>query len=159
MSITRLGHVSLTVSDLDASLAFWHDVIGLAVSGRGVVEFEHLDRIIGLEHTRIEWAELPIPGGSMLELFHYLEPEGRPVAPEPCDPGSTHICLEVDGLDELVARIHAAGYTTRSPDPVAIPFGDWEGFRDIYVTDPDGATVELTEPPRRRGESQEGRDA
>ncbi len=150
MSVIRLGHVSLTVSDLDASLAFWRDVIGLPLLGRGVAEYEHLDRIIGVGHTRIEWAELSIPGGSMLELFRYLEPAGRAVSPEPCDPGATHICLEVDRLDEVVARIHEAGYATRSPQPVAIPFGDWKGFRDIYVTDPDGATVELSEPPRQR---------
>ena len=148
MSIRRLNHLSLTVADLDASLAFWHDVLELALLGRGVAEYEHLDRIIGVGHTRIEWAELSIPGGTILELFHYLEPKGQPVSPEPSDPGSTHVCLEVEGLDRLVARIRQAGYPTRSPEPVEIPFGDWKGFRDIYVSDPDGAIVELTEAPR-----------
>jgi catechol 2,3-dioxygenase-like lactoylglutathione lyase family enzyme len=149
VSVSRLNHVSLTVADLDASLAFWHDVLGLAVLGRGVVEHDHLDRIIGVGHTRIEWAELSIPGGTILELFHFLEPEGHPISPEPSDPGSTHLCLEVDGLDEVVARIHQAGYTTRAPAPVEIPCGDWKGFRDIYVSDPDGAIIELTEPPHK----------
>ena len=81
MSVRRLNHVSLTVADIDASLAFWHDVLGLAVLGRGVVEYDHLDRIIGVGHTRIEWAELAIPGGTILELFRYLEPEGHPIRP------------------------------------------------------------------------------
>ena len=147
MSVRRLNHVSLTVADIDASLAFWRDALGLAVLGRGVVEYDHLDRIIGVGHTRIEWAELAIPGGAVLELFRYLEPEGHSVRPAPSDPGSTHICLEVDGLDLIVAQIHQSGYTTRSAQPVEIPFGDWKGFRDIYVTDPDGAIVELTEAP------------
>lgn len=147
MSVGRLNHVSLTVTDIDASLAFWRDVLGLAVRGRGVVEYDHLDRIIGVGHTRIEWAELAIPGGTVLELFHYLEPEGHSIRPGPADPGSIHICLEVDGLALLVGQIHESGYTTRSPQPVEIPFGDWKGFRDIYVTDPDGAIVELTEAP------------
>lgn len=147
MSVRRLNHVSLTVADMDASLAFWRDVLGLSVLGRGVAEYDHLDRIIGVGHTRIEWAELAIPSGTILELFRYLEPEGDSIRPEPSDPGSMHICLEVDGLDLLVGQIHESGYTTRSPQPVEIPFGDWKGFRDIYVTGPDGAIVELTEAP------------
>jgi catechol 2,3-dioxygenase-like lactoylglutathione lyase family enzyme len=147
VSVRRLNHFSLTVADIDASLAFWRDVLGLALLGRGVAEYDHLDRIIGVGHTRIEWAELAIPGGTILELFRYLEPEGHPIRPAPSDPGSTHICLEVDGLDLLIRQIHESGYTTRSPQPVEIPFGDWQGFRDIYVTDPDGAIVELTEAP------------
>lgn len=150
MSVGRLNHVSLTVTDIDASLAFWRDVLGLSVLGRGVVEYDHLDRISGVGHTRIEWAELAIPSGTILELFRYLEPEGHPITFEPADPGSMHICLEVDGLDLLVGQIHQSGYATRSPQPVEIPFGDWKGFRDIYVTGPDGAIVELTEAPPKQ---------
>jgi catechol 2,3-dioxygenase-like lactoylglutathione lyase family enzyme len=151
VSVHRLNHVSLTVGDLDASLAFWHDALGLVLLGRGVVEYDHLNRIVGAKHTRIEWAELAISDGVFLELFRYLEPQGRPTSAEPFDPGSTHICLEVDGLDQLVNRIQQAGYETRSSEPVEIPFGDWKGFRDIYVIDPNGAIVELSEaPPEKR---------
>jgi catechol 2,3-dioxygenase-like lactoylglutathione lyase family enzyme len=147
VTFRRFKHASLTVTDMDASLAFWRDLLGLGLLGRGIVEYEHLDRIIGASHTRIEWAELSIDDGILLELFRYLEPVGRPVRPEPFDPGATHICLEVRDLDDLVDRIHAAGYSTRAPGPVEIPLGDWKGYRDIYAIDPDGAIVELTEAP------------
>lgn len=150
MSVLRLNHVSLTVADIDASLAFWRDALGLVLLGRGVVEYDHLNRIVAAKHTRIEWAELSISDGVFLELFRYLEPQGHPISTEPFDPGSTHVCLEVDGLDQLVGRIHRAGYETRSSEPVEIPLGDWKGFRDIYVIDPDGAIVELSEAPHEK---------
>jgi catechol 2,3-dioxygenase-like lactoylglutathione lyase family enzyme len=149
VSVRRLDHVSLTVADLDRSLAFWRDALGLELLGRGEVTYPHLDRIVGAPSpTTIEWADLAVPGGLVVELFRFRAPDGSPVRPDPWDPGSNHVCLAVDGLDALVERLHAAGYATRSPAAVEIPVGDWRGHRDIYVIDPDGFTVELTEGPR-----------
>ncbi len=149
MSVRGLDHVSLTVGDMDRSLAFWRDALGLELLGRGVVTYPHLDRIVGSPSpTRIEWADLAVPGGLTIELFRYHAPEGSPVRPAPWDPGSTHVCLRVDGIDAVVERLQAAGYGTRSEAAVEIPIGDWQGHRDIYVVDPDGVTVELTEGPR-----------
>ena len=61
--VVSFNHFNVTVSDMDRSLGFWQDLLGLELLGRGVVEYPHLDRIVGLENTRIEWAELALPGG------------------------------------------------------------------------------------------------
>src|ERR1700758_20029 len=112
--VQRLGHVGLTVRDLDASLAFWRDHLRLRELGRGLVEWEHLDRIIGLDGTQIEWAELELPGGVILELFAYRQPAGVPLPPGAMNrPGMTHICLEVDHIEQVVERLAAAGYQAR----------------------------------------------
>jgi catechol 2,3-dioxygenase-like lactoylglutathione lyase family enzyme len=63
------------------------------------------------------------------------------------DPGKTHVCLEVDDLDGLLAKLHAAGIRSAHPAPVEIPRGDWRGFRDVYVYAPDEVVVELVERP------------
>lgn len=149
-AVTALNHVGITVGRLDRSLSFWNELVGLELRGRGEVAFPHLDEIIGLGPTRLAWAELEIPGGGMLELFEYLEPAGRPLAQRTSDPGSVHLCLECEDLDALLGRIQAAGYDSRSETPVTIPLGDWEGFRCVYVVDPDGVTLELVEPPANR---------
>jgi lactoylglutathione lyase len=146
-TVGTLNHVSVTVARLDRALAFYEGLLGLEVLGRGDVAHPHLDEIVGVGPTRIRWAELAIPGGLMLELFEYIEPEGVPLEQRPCDPGAMHICLEVEALDTLVERLHGDGIATRSPAPVRIPLGDWEGYRSIYVIDPDGITVELLERP------------
>lgn len=148
MPVTRLGHVSVTVADMDRSLSFWQEALGLRLIGRGIVRKPHLDRIVGLDETEIEWAELSVPGGSVIELFRYLNPRGsaRPSA-APNDPGALHVCLEVTGVDDILHSLRAAGYLPRSDAPVEIPDGDWRGWRDIYVESPDGVIVELSEPP------------
>jgi hypothetical protein len=63
------------------------------------------------------------------------------------DPGKTHLCLEVDDLDGLLAKLHAAGTRSAHPAAVEIPRGDWRGFRDVYVYAPDEVVVELVERP------------
>jgi len=151
VAVGKLNHVSVTVADLDRSLRFYEGLLGLRLTGSGEVAYPHLDEIIGVGPTRILWAELDVPGGTMLELFQYVEPTGSPLEQRPCDPGAVHICLETDELDELVERLRSAGVRTRSPAPVRIPFGDWEGFRAIYAVDPDGVTVELVERPPMAG--------
>ncbi|MCY3950997.1 MAG: VOC family protein [bacterium] len=145
--VVAFNHFNVTVSDMDRSLVFWRDLLGLDLLGRGIVEYRHLDEIVGLENTRIEWAELALPGGGMIEVFRYHRPVGSAVRPRIPDPGCTHVCLEVEGLDRLVERLRDAGVNTRSRRAVRIPFGDWKDVKSIYVQDPDGVTVELIEQP------------
>ncbi len=132
---------------MERSLAFWRDLLGLELTGRGEVAYEHLDRITALQGTRIEWAELALPGGQTLELFRYKTPVGTPVTPEPNDPGATHVCFRVSDLNALAEKMSSAGVRFRSPGPVEIPTGGWRGWRDLYLHDPDGVVVELSEAP------------
>ena len=146
--VQRLSHVGLTVRDLDVSLAFWRDHVRLRELGRGLVEWEHLDRIIGLDGTQIEWAELELPDGAVLELFAYWRPRAAPLPPGGMNrPGMAHICLEVDHIEQVVERLTEAGYRARSRELVTIPRGAYKDFKCIYFLDPDGVTLELSERP------------
>jgi lactoylglutathione lyase len=146
--VQRLSHVGLTVRDLDASLAFWRDRLGLPELGRGLVEWEHLDRIVGIDDTQIEWAELELPGGAFLELFAYWRPPGAALPTGGMNrPGTTHICLEVDDIEQVTERLRAGGYQASSRELVTIPRGAYKDFKCIYFLDPDGFTLELSERP------------
>ena len=150
-NVVKFSHVGLTVRDLNASLAFWSGELGLRVMGRGLVEWEHLDRIVGLDATQIEWAEIELPGGGFLELFAYLRPPGAALPPGGMNrPGIPHICLEVDDIEEVVERLHSHGYRSRSKELVTIPRGAYRDYKCIYFLDPDGITLELTERPPPR---------
>jgi catechol 2,3-dioxygenase-like lactoylglutathione lyase family enzyme len=149
-NVQRLSHIGLTVRNLDASLTFWRDHVGLRELGRGIVEWEHLDRIIGLDGTQIEWAELELPGGggAFLELFSYWRPPGTPLPPAEMNrPGMTHICIEFNRIEQVVERLRAGGYQARSKELVMIPLGAYKDFKCMYFLDPDGFTLELSERP------------
>lgn len=149
MGVIGLNHVSVTVADMDRALAFWSDALGLKLLGRGTVRYPHLDQIVGLADTEIEWADVQVPGGHVIELFRYVAPVGAktPAASQPNDVGAAHVCLEVTDMERLVASLRAAGYRSRSESAVRIPTGDWEGWQDVYFESPDGVIVELSQRP------------
>jgi len=145
--IVGFNHFGVTVADMAEALKFWRELLGLQLLGQGVVEYQYLDRIVGLEGTRIEWAELALPKGGLIELFRYVSPPGKPLGGAVNDAGKTHLCLEVEDLDRLLGELHAAGIRSAHPEPVEIPRGNWRGFRCAYVFPPDNVVVELVERP------------
>ena len=146
LNVTGIDHFGATVSDVDRALAFWRDLLGLVEVGRGVVEWEHLDRLVALPDTKIEWVELRIPGGGTVELSRYHRPEGEPVSPGvENEPGRSHLSLLVDDLTATLSALRAAGVRARTDEPIDIPVGAYAGGKAAYVFDPDGVEIELIE--------------
>jgi catechol 2,3-dioxygenase-like lactoylglutathione lyase family enzyme len=142
----RLGHAGLTVSDMDASLVFWRDVLGFEETGRGLVEWEHLDRLIAIEGTKIEWVELRLPDGMTVELQQHHPPGPALPQGDENEPGRSHLGLVVDDLEATLRRAQDLGFRSRSEDPVEIPRGTFEGWSAVYILDPDGYGIELMQP-------------
>ena len=57
MTIQRMEHVGIVVDDLAAARAFFVE-LGLALQGEGQVEGGWVDRVVGLEDVRVEYAML-----------------------------------------------------------------------------------------------------
>ena len=144
---TGLDHVSVTSGDLDRSLAFYCDLLGLELRARGEAQGSSEFAITGIADPAVRWADLQLPHGQILELIEYERPRGTPSRPEPNDPGATHISLRVPDADAACERLREAGASVRT-DPVTIESpGAWDGARAFYAADPDGVTVELIRPP------------
>lgn len=143
--VKALDHVAITSGDLDRSLRFYGDVLGLRIRDQGHTTDGEIADITGIGGARVRWADLHLPNGQVLELLHYLAPAGTAVTTADNDPGATHISLSVDDIDAAHAYLVRAGVPVRSA-PVALNEpGDWSGARCFYASDPDGITVELIE--------------
>jgi catechol 2,3-dioxygenase-like lactoylglutathione lyase family enzyme len=146
--IVGAHHTSFTVADLDRSLKFFCDQLGLTVVHTREVGDDYFGRIVGLPGCRVRAALLRIPGSNHhLELFEYLMPAGQPCAPRPCDPGSTHVSLLVDDLPALYDRLRGESGAFVS-GPVRITAGPNAGGYGVYLRDPNGVLIELFQPPR-----------
>lgn len=125
--MTRLGHVILYVGDLEVSVAFYRDVVGLPhrFTDAGYAEFgTGATRLALYERRRAEWLT------------------GQPVAPGPAG----EIVLVVDDVDAVVATLRERGVRLLS-GPTDRPWG----HRTVHLTDPDGFVVEFAqEIPRMR---------
>lgn len=123
----RIGYVILYVADLEASIAFYRDVLGLPhrFTDAGYAEFGTAGTRFALyERRRAEWLT------------------GQAVRPGP----AAEIVLVVDDVDAQVHRLADQGVTVLS-GPADRPWG----HRTVHLADPDGFVVELAqEIPRQR---------
>src|SRR5258705_12409205 len=82
---TRIGHVHLTVSDLDRALAFYRDVLGFEVTSRYGRDAVFLSAGGYQHHIRLNtWAgrgaPAPAPGAPGLYHFPILHPDRKTLA-------------------------------------------------------------------------------
>jgi len=149
MEVVRLDHVSVTVRDLDASLAFYVGLLGLPLIARGESGDVELAEIMDQEDVRIRWADIEVGDALTLELVEFVHPIGTPITKSLWDPGSTHIGLQVDDIDAVYVRLRDAGVRVVSKPVRLTEEGDWHGVRVHYAIDPDSTWIELVQRPDR----------
>jgi glyoxylase I family protein len=138
--VIRTIHTGLTVSSLDTAIEFWCGVMGFELFARknlgpGPIN----ENIVGVVGADLEIAVVVAPGGHQIELLEYKGPGERAIyKPRSCDVGSAHLTFSVSDLDEILARVEAAGWM-RVGVPQTVP----TGARVIYVRGPEGHTIEF----------------
>ena len=153
MTVSRIDHVGVTVSDMDRALAFYRDLLGLRVIADATVAGPEVAELLGLEvPVQLRIADLDSGDGRIVELLQYLQPRGRRIAYESSDVATAHIAFTVDDLAAVRERLSNAGATIVSHRPITIsePGGSFDGSICLYVRDPDGAILELVQRPSER---------
>jgi len=148
-TITGARHAGITVSEMDRSLAFYRDLLGLELLWRRVFEEPEIREIVGVpEASAIEVAMLRVPGSDLdVELLEYRGCEQVSGATAPSRHGTGHFCLFVESIDELHAELLARGVRFRSDGPVEMTGGPNRGGKSLYSLDPDGYIVEFHQRP------------
>jgi catechol 2,3-dioxygenase-like lactoylglutathione lyase family enzyme len=146
-TVTGFFHAGITVRDMEVSLRFYRDGLGLDVHFDRILDGDYLKTVLALDFSVIRAVYLTIPGGGFVELLEYQDIERLSAASRPCDFGAGHLCLYVEEIDELAARLARHGGRSRSAGPVDITSGPNAGARSIYFLDPDGYPVELFQKP------------
>ncbi len=150
LSLLAVVHVNVNCTELERSLAFYRDVVGLTPVSHtnpppqkgagfgldGEVQWDayllHDDRGVGGPAVDLlEWKR-PAPIGRPPQAAHHL--------------GFFRLCLTHPDLDALHARLREAGVPCRSA-PVEVPVLRDRAVRFLCCADPDGATVEFIEQP------------
>jgi len=127
MHIDRLDHLVLTVGDIERSVAFYRDVLGMQP-----VTFGGGRKALTFGHSKI----------NLHEVGKELEPKARhPVA------GSADICLITnDRLEDVRAELDTHGVAVEA-GPVERT-GAVGQLLSVYVRDPDGNLVEISNEVR-----------
>lgn len=136
LNIREIDHVVLRVSDLDAMLRFYTQALGCPL--------ERSREEIGLYQLRA--------GRSLIDLVPVSGKLGQAGGAAPGREGRNmdHLCLRVDPFDADAIQRHLAEHGIEAGE-VAMRYGAEGDGPSIYLTDPEGNTVELKGPPAARG--------
>lgn len=127
MAIRKLEHVGIMVTDMQKSIAFYRDILGLQVLG----ELEHNDPSINLVFMGFSETD-----DTVIELVSgysgTVTEEGR----------VHHIALTVDDIELEVERLIRAGVTPADDGITTLS----NGARYMFFLGPDRERVELFQP-------------
>lgn len=121
MKITQLNHVALHVTNLEASVRFYRDVLGLAVIDRPAFDFDG--------------AWFGVGDGADRQEIHLI---CRPAKEAPFNtPRERHYAFRVDDIEAAASQLRRLGLDYSGPNPRP------DGALQIFLRDPDGHLVEL----------------
>jgi len=133
-TIKRIDHIAVLVEDIDTTLSFWRDALGIDLSHTTDVPAE-MAQIAFLPVGASE-IELVKPTSSDSGLARYLEKRG---------PGMHHICLEVDDILGMITRLQEHGVQMINAEPRTSADGKKYAF--VHPKSAGGVMVELYELP------------
>ena len=142
LGVRAFSHVCINVSDMDVSLAFYRDVLGLHVIFDVELAGEGLEAVTGEGGARGRMVGCLVPGSRVtIELLSFghraaAARRGRAAA----GPGYSNIALTVGDLAAAWAALAARGARPQPPAEVG-------GVRMFFVRDPDGTLIEIIEFP------------
>ena len=146
MRLTGISHTSFAVSDMDRSLAFYRDLLGMTLIMEIERQGEYIEQVVGFPGASLRIVGLKLRSGSdhVLELIEYRVPRGQRIDLRTCNFGSPHLCFVTDDIQSAYEELRGKGVQFKSP-PVRIPSGPSAGGFDAYFLDPDGITLELAQ--------------
>ncbi len=141
--IRGVHHTCITVSDLERSIEFYRDFLGLELLFTEESERSQDDRsrALGIAGAKVKLAILRA-ADARVELIEYITAAGRPYDRRVNDVGAMHIAFQVEDIDSVYQRMVDHGVRFTAP-PATIPAGPMAGWRWTYFFDPDGVSLEI----------------
>jgi methylmalonyl-CoA/ethylmalonyl-CoA epimerase len=129
--ITKINHVAVVVSDIDAALTFWRDALG--------IELNHIEDVPSQKSTV---AFLPVGEGEIELVKPTSDDSGAAKFLQERGGGMHHLCLEVDDISAKLAELKAKGVRLINEEPQVLP-GRKMAF--IHPKSTGGVLIELYE--------------
>ena len=128
--VKALNHIAVVVEDMEKSLAFWRDALGMELHGLNEVPAEKSQvAFLPLAGSEIELVK---PTSDDSGIAKYLVKRG---------PGMHHICIEVDDIEGMLAQLRSRGIRLINEEPRSTADGRKYAF--VHPESTSGVLVEL----------------
>ena len=147
--IHEVMHIGITVSDLERSIRFYRDILGLAFRGGLLMEGEETDLLFARKGCKVAVAYL---NGSdeifapPIELLEFADQPSGKALPSLFQTSISEICFRIKGIDAFYEHLSERDVQCLSRpcffDFTSFGFGKSKAF---YFRDPDGNVLEAME--------------
>ena len=143
-----IDHTAIVVSDTDASLKFYRDVLGMKVAGESEnygIEQERLNNVFG---ARLHITGIRAEAGPGIEFLEYLAPrDGRATPVDICANDLLHWQTKLVTRDATAVErsVLANKFSLVSSGVIALSNGEMSFRKSFIVRDPDGHAMQLIE--------------
>jgi methylmalonyl-CoA/ethylmalonyl-CoA epimerase len=136
MTIRKINHIAIAVSNLEEAAGFYQTVMGLTLSGIEVVTAQKTKvGFFKIGETSIELVQPAVPDSPLVK---FLETKGQ---------GIHHICLEVDDIEAEVKTLLEKGATLIDQEPRPGAHNTRVAF--VHPKSSGGVLIELCEFPKK----------
>jgi catechol 2,3-dioxygenase-like lactoylglutathione lyase family enzyme len=148
MLIAGVHHACIIVSDMERSLKFYRDMLGMREEVN--IQYDADPVMMDLPGTKPkQHLVLLTTGNTHVELIHYIEPKGRPNDRRTCDNGTFHLCFEVDDIKKTYKTLASKGVRFhRDPDLIGEAGEGLAGHWYVYLRGPDNEVLEFIQLPK-----------
>ena len=129
-AIKAINHVAVVVDDMEKSLAFWRDALGIEL---------HELRDVPAEQSQV--AFLPLAGAEVELVMPTTDDSGIAKYLAKRGPGMHHLCLEVDDIEGMINELKAKNIRLINEEPRTAADGKKYAF--VHPESTGGVLVEL----------------
>lgn len=146
----QIYHVGLTISNLDQSIQFYRDVLGLQFQGEILMEGSETDTMFQRENCKARVAYLngtDKSGIPPVELIQFLDSQISKQSADLFTTSVSELCFYTEDIETMYQHLQKHGVeclsAPQSFDFTARGFGKSKAF---YFRDPDGIILEMMQP-------------
>lgn len=141
--IKKLDHASISISDMNRSLTFYRDVLGMKVEFEEETSGELFGSVMGASG---DFRALVVKFEEGLELIQFISPAGMKMNFDPWDIGAVLLDFEVSGIDDLYNDLKEKGVKFISPLAILkSPNAEDDSLKIVQLFGPDGERIVLVE--------------
>ncbi len=144
--LSTVAHIGFTVSNLQNSIDFYRDILGLKYIGKMEMHGDSTNELFGKSNSDAEVAYLATPdkNAPLIELIHFINQPIEADQPNLFKTSISEFCFGVDDIDAEYERLKGLGVKFISGpqmfDSTEYGFGK---SKALYLFDPDGNILEL----------------